>query len=246
MIVRAAVLAIVALVAGCHEEAPPVEVPPVIAAPAVTPPPLDGSPSLKPAPEIAAAPAVPTIAPLPPSPAGVPRDAVRYQRDLISNARAVWGLNAPVATFAGQVHQESTWKADARSRTGAAGLAQFMPRTADWISGLYKDELGENEPLNPAWALRALVRYDKLLRDGVKRFDSECDRMKFALSDYNGGAGWRMKRQARSAQPGHYETSAAINPGISEANQRENYEYALRIVNRWQPLYSTWGIGVCA
>lgn len=186
--------------------------------------------------------------PLPASPAmpGVPRDALKYQRDLVGIARAVWGINAPIATFAGQVHQESTWKADARSRTGAAGLAQFMPRTSDWISGLYRDELGGNEPLNPAWALRALTRYDKHLYDRVRRFDSDCDRMKFTLSDYNGGSGWRMKRQDRSPDAGNYETTSAINPGIGAANQKENQEYALRIVYRWQPLYHAWGLGACS
>lgn len=177
--------------------------------------------------------------------AQIPRDAYRYQRDLIGNARAVWGLNAPIATFSGQVHQESTWKAAARSRTGAAGLAQFMPRTSDWISGLYSGELGANEPLNPAWALRALVRYDKHLYDRVSRYETLCDRMLFALSDYNGGSGWRIKRQNLSKRPGSFDDAGHINPGIHPANQRENQEYPVRIVYRWQPLYKAWGIGVC-
>ena len=174
----------------------------------------------------------------------VPRDAYQYRRALIGNARAVWGMHVPVATFAGQVHQESMWRADAVSRVGAAGLAQFMPRTADWISGLYRDELGENTPLNPAWALRGLVRYDRHLWDRVRPFDTDCDRMQFALADYNGGSGWRMKRQARSPEPGRFEVTGRINPGITPGNQRENEEYPLRIVHRWQPLYESWGAGI--
>jgi soluble lytic murein transglycosylase-like protein len=175
----------------------------------------------------------------------VPRDALKYRNDLIRNARSVWGMEAPIATFAGQIHQESTWRADVRSHAGASGLAQFMPRTSDWISGLYGAELGENQPLNPAWALRALVRYDKHLWDRVAPFDSECDRMLFALSDYNGGSGWRIKRQNRSLDPGNFGVTGVINPGITAGNQRENEEYPLRIVNRWQPLYLSWGGGVC-
>lgn len=241
------------LFAGCKEDekSAPAVSSPAAPAPAESPapavPPVESPIPDVPAPKprvivveekkpLAASPAMP----------GVPRDALKYQRDLIGNARAVWGINAPVATFAGQVHQESTWKADARSRTGAAGLAQFMPRTADWISGLYRDELGGNDPLNPAWALRALTRYDKHLYERVRRFDTDCDRMKFALSDYNGGSGWRIKRQDRSMDPGNYETTSAINPGIAPSNQKENQEYALRIVYRWQPLYAAWGIGACA
>lgn len=65
----------------------------------------------------------------------IPVEARQYQRELTRNARAVWGLNAPVSTFAAQIHQESQWNARARSPVGAQGLAQFMPATASWIAG---------------------------------------------------------------------------------------------------------------
>lgn len=174
--------------------------------------------------------------------AEVPRDAVRYQRDLTRNARMVWGLNAPVAAFAAQIHQESRWNAQARSRVGAAGLAQFMPATATWISGAYR--LGDAEPYNPAWAMRAMVTYDRHLFVGVKVYESGCDRFRYALSDYNGGAGRRAKRQALSPEPGNYESTSLINPGISRANQAENEQYPRRIVSH-QQIYTAWGPGVC-
>ncbi len=177
--------------------------------------------------------------------AAVPREALRYRNDLIRNARAVWGLSAPVATFAGQIHQESGFRSDARSRVGAGGLAQFMPSTAKWISGAYRDELGANDPFNPSWALRALVRYDRFLYDRVRAADSSCDRMLFALSGYNGGAGRVNQRQALSSEPGNFGVTSTINPGIHPANQRENADYPVRIVFRWQPLYVSWGPGVC-
>jgi soluble lytic murein transglycosylase-like protein len=174
----------------------------------------------------------------------IPRDAYRYQRELIGHARAVWGLSAPVATFAGQIAQESAWNAEARSRVGASGLAQFMPGTADWIAGLYRSELGENQPLNPSWALRALVRYDRFLWDRVKPADTDCDRMAFALSAYNGGETRVRARQRASTRSGAYAYTGRINPGISGGNQRENEEYAPRILKRWQPRYLSWGIGI--
>ncbi|WP_163769991.1 transglycosylase SLT domain-containing protein, partial [Proteus mirabilis] len=76
--------------------------------------------------------------------------------DVIRNARLEWGLSAPVADFAAQLHQESGWRPDAISPAGAQGLAQFMPATADWISQLIP-MLSSREPFNPAWAIRALV-----------------------------------------------------------------------------------------
>ncbi|MGH7948035.1 MAG: transglycosylase SLT domain-containing protein, partial [Candidatus Binataceae bacterium] len=84
----------------------------------------------------------------------VPIAAQKHRRALTTNARAVWGLSAPIATFAAQVHQESGWHEDARSPF-AGGLAQFTPDTAQWISRRYNDELREADPFNPSWALRA-------------------------------------------------------------------------------------------
>src|SRR5690554_3332836 len=64
----------------------------------------------------------------------VPRNAEAYQADLTRVARFHYGLNAPVATLAGLVHQESSWRSDAQSPVGAQGLTQFMPDTTTWIA----------------------------------------------------------------------------------------------------------------
>lgn len=175
----------------------------------------------------------------------VPRDALRHRLTLTREAQRVWGLQAPVATFAAQVHQESRWREDARSPVGAQGLAQFMPATAGWIGGLYLS-LGERAPMNPTWALRALVTYDLWLHDRI-RADSPCERMAFALSAYNGGLGWVYKRQKASPTPGQcMGATCAINPGITPAAQRENEHYPRVILTRYEPLYRAWGAGSCA
>ncbi|MCZ7727573.1 transglycosylase SLT domain-containing protein, partial [Pseudomonas aeruginosa] len=127
----------------------------------------------------------------------IPTAAEQYRRTLVRSAHAGWGLSAPIATFAAQVHQESRWRADARSPVGAQGLAQFMPGTAEWIAGLYPAALGANQPFNPGWALRALVTYDRWLYDR-NQASSECDRWAFVLSAYNGGQGW-VNRDRRLA-----------------------------------------------
>jgi soluble lytic murein transglycosylase-like protein len=95
--------------------------------------------------------------------AEIPREAQHYRRDLTRNAHLVWGLDAPVATFGAQIHQESGWNPDARSPY-AFGLAQFTPDTAAWI-GSIDAELAHGDAGNPVWALRALVRYDRWLWD---------------------------------------------------------------------------------
>lgn len=63
----------------------------------------------------------------------IPRAAQQYRATLVRAAHATWGLDAPVAVFAAQVHTESWWRNDTVSHVGAQGLAQFMPATARWL-----------------------------------------------------------------------------------------------------------------
>lgn len=177
----------------------------------------------------------------------MPRDAARYEQTLKREAQRVWGLQAPVASFAAQIHQESRWRADARSPVGALGLTQFMPATASWIAGAYPSLAADGgaAPMNPTWAIRALVTYDRHLWDRVKAVD-DCQRMAFAMSAYNGGLGWVYKRQRLSPTPSVcLGATCTINPGIKPAAQRENEHYPRHILLAVEPLYEGWGPGVC-
>lgn len=171
----------------------------------------------------------------------------KYRAELTRNARVVWGLDAPIAMFAGQVHQESSWNPDARSPY-ASGLAQFTPATADWIDDVYTD-LAPAQPLNPSWALRALVRYDKHLFDRVSGA-SECDRHAFMLASYNGGPGWVTRDQAKAATLGidamrYWDAVERVNAGRNAAAFAENRGYPKRIIRTLQPQYAAWGRMVC-
>ena len=175
---------------------------------------------------------------------GIPHAAYRYQRDLIGNARAVWGLNAPVATFAGQVEQESGWNPGAKSAF-AGGLAQFTPATADWISKTYASELGKNEPYNPAWALRALVRYDKHLWDAIAAAETDCDHMAFTLASYNAGPGWIDRERRRAPSPGKWWNSTESVCLRATASCAQSRDYSQKILKQREPKYLEWGAGSC-
>ena len=180
--------------------------------------------------------------------ADLPRDAYRYRAVLTRAAHSQWGLDAPVATFAAQVHQESRWRANATSPVGAAGIAQFMPATADWIGGAYS-ALGPGDATNPTWALRALVTYDKALHDRVNAA-TPCDRMWMALWGYNGGEGWVRRDQALAARhKADPRVALAVEPynaGRNAATFKENRNYPRLILLAHQPRYIAAGFGTGA
>ena len=179
----------------------------------------------------------------------IPRAAVQYRAELVRSARVVWGLEAPIAVFAAQVHTESWWRNDTVSAVGAQGLAQFMPATARWLPKV-APETGKPAPFNPGWSLRALYTYDKWLwdrTDGATAFE----RMAFTLSAYNGGQGWvnRDKRLARQRglNPARWFGAVeTVNAGRSAAAWKENRQYPRRILKERQSAYvkAGWGPGI--
>lgn len=182
----------------------------------------------------------------------VPQAALPHRAELTRQARLVWGLNAPVADFAGQVHQESAWRPAAVSRVGAQGMAQFMPATAKWWCELHRMSAAECQPTNPTWALRAMVGYNRWLWNRIPDTSDECDRMAFTLSAYNGGLGW-VQRDRRLATArgldasrywGHVE---AVNAGRAQWAIRENRDYPRRILHQHSPRYAAagWGRSTC-
>ena len=185
---------------------------------------------------------------VPSSAAGIPPESARYRIPLTQTVQAYCGLGCPVADYAAQIHQESRWRADAKSPVGAQGMAQFMPATSSWVAGVYPRELGDNKSGDPVWAMRALVLYDRWLWARIKA-DTDCEHHAYVLSAYNGGLGYVHKRQKLSTAPGRcLAATCDINPGIRPAAQAENAAYPRLILLTHAPLYERagWGRRVCA
>ena len=179
--------------------------------------------------------------------AQVPPAAQQHKRTLTRVAHSEWGLNAPVAVFAAQVHQESAWRTNALSHVGAQGLAQFMPATARWWCGATGTAAADCQPTNPTWAMRSLVGYDKWLYDRAPAHYTPRDRMWVALRAYNGGLG-HWQREAAStglAQPSRAQVDAACGKARRAAvHCAENLGYPHRILVVLQPRYAAWGPGL--
>ena len=176
----------------------------------------------------------------------VPQAAHQHRALLVRTAHAAWGLDAPVAVFAAQVHQESAWRADAVSRVGAQGMAQFMPATTRWIA-TQSPELAAQQPFNPAWALRALVTYDLWLYERTPARYSPRERMWVALRSYNGGLGHWQREAAGTglALPSRAQVDAACGSARrAVVHCVENLGYPHRILVVLQPRYALWGPGL--
>lgn len=181
--------------------------------------------------------------------AQIPRAALQYRNQLVREARAVWGLEAPVAVFAAQIHTESWWRNSTVSQAGAQGLAQFMPATAKWLPSV-APETGAPAPFNPTWSLRACVTYDRWLWERVPGHDDR-ERMAFTLSAYNGGLGWIQRDRKKARGLGlddrvWFGSVEQVNAGRSAAAFRENRNYPRLILNERQYAYikAGWGPGV--
>ena len=170
----------------------------------------------------------------------IPTSAHQYRATLTREAHAVWGLEAPVLVFAGQLHQESNWRADARS-IYADGLAQFTRDTAQDMAQWYPD-LGPANAFSPNWAIRAMVRYDARLFGQVWGA-SECDVWWATLRAYNGGLGhWRV--EARQAANPDDRISVDAMCGVGKRSSKhcpESLGYPRKILLQHAPRYQPWG-----
>src|SRR5690625_644341 len=181
---------------------------------------------------------------------GISSAARQYRATLTRAAHARLGLDAPIATLAAQVQQESAWRPRVESGAGAQGLAQFMPATARWMGQLYAG-LRPVQVFNPGWALRAMVAYDRWNYQRITAHPN-CDRWAMTLAAYNGGLGWAYRDQRLAERKGFnrqrwWDNVAEVNAGRSAANWHENRDYARRILRYWEPQYvdAGWGRGVC-
>lgn len=169
----------------------------------------------------------------------IPSHSALYRIKLTREVTSQFGLNAPVARFAAQIHQESGWRPDARSPF-AKGLTQFTPPTAEWIAQVYP-ALHPPNPWDAEWAIRAQVTYMQHLLRQVQPAASECDLWAFAMSAYNGGGGWvrrdRRLAERAGADPDRWFGHVELHTRRADWAREENREYVRRILLRLEDAY---------
>jgi soluble lytic murein transglycosylase-like protein len=168
----------------------------------------------------------------------IPTDSVRYRVQLERVAGAQFGIDAPVARIAAQLHQESGWRPKAHSAY-AQGLAQFTPTTAAWLPQVCPS-VGAADPWDASWSIRAAVCYDAWLYDRTHG-TTTCDRWAMTLSAYNGGETARdreihMAYEARD-DPARWFGQVERQRSRGAAAWSENRSYVRRILLILEPAY---------
>jgi len=183
-----------------------------------------------------------------------PPGAVRYRRLLMQAWQYHFGLAEDPAIGFGQVHQESRFECGALSPKGSAGCAQFMPATAEWINSLIPKEVQKTCssrsgcPMDPQWALTALVEYDWRLWGSHRWAANNRERWAFSLAAYNGGSAVSTGERAACGNsprcnPTHYFDHVELfcgATGRSPVACRENRQYPHIILDQWAPAYRAW------
>ena len=105
------------------------------------------------------------------------RNISRYDKAIMQHAKELgwdWRLLAAL------IYQESQFKPEAKSWTGASGLMQLMPATAELF--------GATNPKDPFQSLEAGTKYIKWLDNYWKvRVPDKQERIKFIMASYNVG-----------------------------------------------------------
>lgn len=151
-----------------------------------------------------------------------------------------------ISLMGGQVQQESWWDCEAESRF-AVGCSQFTPDTAKWAGDSICRGLGRPAPKDWRWALPCQTRYMAFILRQLE-CTNQCECAAFALSGYNGGAGWAKRDQRICAEkagcdPGRWFNNVEHYSNRADWAFKENRDYPEKIVHKWQPQYVEAGYG---
>lgn len=133
--------------------------------------------------------------------------------------------------FKAQAVAESRLKARVRSRVGAVGVMQIMPRTFKEITR--KNPAIKGSRAQPRWNIAAGIYYDRLIWKVWKADRSFQDRLNFTFGAYNAGKANIFKAQRlakfRGMDPNRWISIERVLPDITGRHSRETIGYVRKI-----------------
>jgi membrane-bound lytic murein transglycosylase F len=125
---------------------------------------------------------------------------VKYDKYFSKYSKRYFGVNFDWRYFKAQAVAESRLKAKAKSRVGAVGVMQIMPKTFEEISRKNPSIKGTRE--QPRWNIAAGINYDRMIWKTWKADRSFQDRINFMFGSYNAGKGNILKAQRIAKKKG--------------------------------------------
>lgn len=133
-----------------------------------------------------------------------------------------------------QLFAESSLNPDAMSRSGAQGIAQFMPATWSEVAHDMRLDVTAN-PFDPAVAIPACCFYMKQLYDKWTAPRPDADRYALTLSSYNAGFGNLIEAQKiANGANAYYAIVAQLHHLTGDQNSAETLNYVKRIFDIFQ------------
>ena len=120
-------------------------------------------------------------------------EVAKYDTYFSKYSKRYFGLNFDWRYFKAQAIAESRLKAEAKSRVGALGLMQIMPKTFKEIARKNPSIKGTRE--QPRWNIAAGIYYDREIWNTWKAERPFEDRLNFMFGSYNAGKGNILKAQ---------------------------------------------------
>ncbi len=156
---------------------------------------------------------------------------VKYDPHFKKYTRRFFGPAFDWRHFKAQAVAESRLKADARSRVGAVGVMQIMPRTFEEIKRKHPTIKGSRA--QPRWNIAAGIYYDRQIWKVWKADRPFQDRLNFTFGAYNAGKANVIKAQrmakSQGLDPNRWNSVETALPDITGRHSRETIGYVKKI-----------------
>ena len=133
--------------------------------------------------------------------------------------------------FKAQAIAESRLDANAKSKVGALGIMQIMPKTFDEIKKQHPDIAGSR--IHPKWNIAAGIRYNRQIWKKWSPKRTIKDKINFMFASYNTGRGNIIKAQKiaikQGLDPDQWKSIEKTLAKVTGKHSRETLYYVVKI-----------------
>jgi len=155
----------------------------------------------------------------------------KYDKYFTKYTKRYFGPNFDWFYFKAQAIAESRLKAEAKSKVGARGIMQIMPKTFKEIAKKNPNIKGTRE--QPRWNIAAGIYYNRMLWRSWKANRPLQDHINFMFASYNAGRGNILKAQRIAKRKGlnlkRWHSIEQTLPKVTGKRSRETIAYVRKI-----------------